>query len=223
MVETSIAMPPAAASESSRRLLLMVAPLLIWQLINGALSCLLWEAGPEAWLAADVLGFVVLPVAAMVLGWRLGWITPVGLGLRWDGVRATDPLLLLTFVAIVDRLYQGWAWQLGLPAERLVADCNPFPAAPLALLLYGAITAGIIEELVYRGLFWRLCARFPCADLLYLGLGPLLFALVHWEQGLPGLLRSWMLGVLFAALYRWRAQLWPLIAAHILIDVADWW
>ena len=216
-------MPPAAASETTRGLMLLVAPLLIWQLINGALSCFLWDLGPVAWLAADVLGFVLLPLAVMGLGWRWGWITPAGLGLRWDGVRAADPLLLLIFVAVVDRLYQGWAWQLGLPSARLVADCNPFPDAPLALLLYGAITAGVIEELVYRGLFWRLCARFSRPDLLYLGLGPLLFALVHWEQGLPGLLRSWLFGLLFAALYRWRAQLWPLIAAHILIDVADWW
>ena len=218
-----VVMPTAAAAGSTRRLLLLVLPLLIWQLINGVVSCTLWAMGPTVWLGADVLGFVILPVGMLLLGWRRGWITPASLGLRWDGFRAADPLLLLAFVAIVDRLYKGWAWQLGLPSARLVADCNPFPDAPLALLLYGAISAGVIEELVYRGLFWRLCSRFSRPDLLYLGLGPLLFALVHWEQGLPGLLRSWLFGLLFAALYRWRAQLWPLILAHILIDIADWW
>lgn len=216
-------MPPAAPAETTRVLLLLMAPLLIWQLFNGAVSCQLQAMGAAYWLGADMLAFVILSPTLMLLGWRRGWITPAALGLRWNGYRALDPILLLVFVAIVDRLYQGWPWHLGLPTARLAPYCNPFPNSGIALLLYGAITAGLLEELIYRGLFWRLCARMRHADLLYLGLGPLLFALVHWEQGAPGLLRAWLFGLLYAALYRWRGQLWPLIGAHVLIDVLDWW
>lgn len=83
-----------------------------------------------------------------------------------------------------------------------------------------ALTAGIAEELVFRGLFLAL-------GIGLLGVSPLLaavfvtivFALAHVYQGMAGVLGAAVLGGILAAIALSTESLLPAIVLHVLIDV----
>ncbi len=81
-----------------------------------------------------------------------------------------------------------------------------------------AITAGIWEELLYRGfLFWFLA---PYAGLIgAAAISTFVFGIGHIYQGWRGASRATAIGLLFAVLYAFSASLWWLIWAHALVDV----
>ncbi|HEX4303322.1 MAG TPA: CPBP family intramembrane glutamic endopeptidase [Rhizomicrobium sp.] len=81
-----------------------------------------------------------------------------------------------------------------------------------------AITAGIWEELLYRGfLFWFLA---PYAGALgAAALSTVMFGLGHIYQGWRGALRATAVGLLFAVGYAVSGSLWWLIWAHALVDI----
>lgn len=104
-----------------------------------------------------------------------------------------------------------------LPASAL------FPESGFGRILvaaYFAITAGIVEEIYFRGLAFRACEMLPFSVPLYLGLSPLLFALIHWESGAANTAATYVVGILAAATYVLLRNLWPLIVAHAYTDYA---
>ena len=90
------------------------------------------------------------------------------------------------------------------------------------MVIYLAVTAGVAEEAVFRGLAWTIVSRLELGGLrgtAYVLGSSVLFAAVHWEQGVPGLVSAFAFGVLAAYLYLRLANLWPMIAAHVLTDM----
>jgi len=94
------------------------------------------------------------------------------------------------------------------------------PHSPEELRAFRAlsVTAGICEEILFRGfLIWYL---------FYLvGLGPalilssLLFGLAHSYQGASGVLRTTLVGLLFALFFFLTLSLWVPILFHAFIDI----
>lgn len=86
-------------------------------------------------------------------------------------------------------------------------------------LFYGvSVTAGIVEEFLWRGvLIWYLSQYMPiwaAAAISTIG-----FAVGHSYQGLahvPGIL---FIGTVFAGLYLLTGSIWPPIVLHILVDI----
>lgn len=82
-----------------------------------------------------------------------------------------------------------------------------------------AVTAGITEEILFRGfLIGTLALVFP----LWLAaiLAASLFVLGHAYQGLRGMLNTVPITVILTLVYLLGDSLWPVIALHILADVA---
>lgn len=88
-----------------------------------------------------------------------------------------------------------------------------------AVILYFALSAGLVEEFLFRGLLWRAAREFAHPALCFWLVSPLAFSLVHWESGLANLLAAWVFGVFAATAYLLIKNLWPLIAGHA---VTDW-
>jgi membrane protease YdiL (CAAX protease family) len=85
------------------------------------------------------------------------------------------------------------------------------------------VTAALIEELMYRGfLTTRLVTLLGSGSNAWLGAAffqAILFGLVHYYQGLPGMILTGTVGLIFALFYFWGGRnLWPLIIIHGLID-----
>ncbi|QCR32493.1 CPBP family intramembrane glutamic endopeptidase [Lysinibacillus sp. SGAir0095] len=85
---------------------------------------------------------------------------------------------------------------------------------------YVSLTAGVTEEIIYRGfLIFAFSYLFPDLSIwLVLIFTSLLFGLAHTYQGFSGVIRTTVVGVLFACLYIGIGSILPLIVLHFLID-----
>jgi len=94
------------------------------------------------------------------------------------------------------------------------------------VVLYLALTAGFVEEVIFRGLFWTAISEWQFKrfkPFIYVFSSSLVFASVHWEQGMAGMLSSFAFGIVAAMFYLRLRNLWPMITAHTLIDIYYFW
>ena len=81
-----------------------------------------------------------------------------------------------------------------------------------------SITAGIVEELVYRGfLLWYLSVHAPLWVAVLLS--SVAFGPAHSYQGISGFVRTGLAGFAFAILYVASGSIWLPIIAHAMIDI----
>lgn len=178
----------------------------VWQLflVHAVLVAALagwWAAGyagrgeaPGA-RAADQLG-----LATRAIGAELGLGVVFGIG-AWFAVLATVVLVALGVAAVGG----------GDLLPKTPPAAIPWLAGqPLALRLGLALSAGVVEELFFRGL---LQPRIGIAA------STAMFALAHLAYDQPFLLVGvTLLSVVYGLLVRWRQNLWAAITAHFLFD-----
>ncbi len=84
---------------------------------------------------------------------------------------------------------------------------------------YGlSVTAGIVEEMVYRGyLFWLFAPLMPVWAVVIASAA--VFALAHLYQGINGALQVFLVGLGFGGLYLLTGSIWIPILAHALMDI----
>jgi membrane protease YdiL (CAAX protease family) len=171
--------------------------LLQWTLV--ALTLLWWRHGGR-------------PAAALGLALPLGLQSLVGLGIA---------VLILVLLA-----YQWMAIQRldtkgfeGLAAQvEPVRELMPHTRAEYRVFQALSITAGVCEEVLYRGyLIWYLATglgRWPAV--LVAGI---VFGIAHFYQGKAGVLKTGVIGVLAGALYAGTGSLLWSMLAHAAIDL----
>ncbi len=86
---------------------------------------------------------------------------------------------------------------------------------------YGiSITAGVVEEIAYRGfLLWYLSQYVSIPIAIVLSSIP--FGLAHSYQGATGALKTGLIGLLFAVVYVISGSIWVPIVIHALLDMAQ--
>lgn len=168
------------------------------------------------WTAFTVLAAVWLylerPLAA------LGLVAPSGTGF-WLGVA-----LLIAATG-----YLAWTWRQARQLENedrpkfveSLGDLRhflPHTRREYRSIVGLSITAGIVEEIVYRGfVFWYLAQLMPLwAVVIVSSLG---FGLGHSYQGFAGMGRVTLIGIAFGVYYLLTGSIWLPIAAHIVLDV----
>jgi membrane protease YdiL (CAAX protease family) len=168
-----------------------------------------------AWFLAGHAG--ALPAGTSLAGtfWRqMGLATPrpfreAGLGfllglLTWPG------LLVALIVAL------GLLFLFG--GESLLPTQPPglivwIAALPIPVKLAVALSAGVVEEVFFRGFL---------QPRVGIGVSTLLFVLAHLSYDQPFMLIGiTLLSLFFAFLVEWRQNLWPAIAAHFLFDAVQ--
>jgi hypothetical protein len=107
--------------------------------------------------------------------------------------------------------------------RKLVPDFTALvPATPRERLVFAAlaVSAGICEEIVFRGwLLYVLHRPVGFTGITLILLAAALFGLCHTYQGVTGVIATTMAGVLLAALYVATGTLLVPIVLHSLIDV----
>lgn len=83
-----------------------------------------------------------------------------------------------------------------------------------------SITAGITEEIIYRGfLIYAFGYLYPNLSIwLVIVMASLLFGLGHIYQGLTGVLKTTIIGLVFSVIFIGIGSILPLIIVHFLID-----
>lgn len=142
-------------------------------------------------------------------------------GGRWSGVRD-----VLVDLSLAIGLWLGWmcfqmAWTrlFGSSHAASISSLLPQRFIEYALWILLSASAGICEEVIFRGYFLRQFAAFTRSVWAGLLLQAILFGVSHGYQGLDATLRITVYGALFGFVCLWRKSLRPGIAAHALTDI----
>lgn len=189
---------------------------------------------PIAYWSADFAQWLILPAICLFALARFGAVAPAAYGLR-----APSPDLpaihLLGATVLATILFAGVyfgakalaeRWLPATPATFSYDALVPSGAMRVPVVVYFAASAGFVEEVVYRGLplaALGAAARTRDAVFGYVAGTALLFASIHWEGGLTALVPAFAVGVLAAVLYLRIGNLWPLVVAHTVVNLIDFW
>lgn len=108
-------------------------------------------------------------------------------------------------------------------AREQLGDLLPFlPQDDRDLRTFFAlsVTAGVVEELLYRGFaLWALAQWMPLWAAVLLS--SVAFGLAHSYQGVGGMLRTGVMGLVFAVLFVASGSIWLPMLFHALFDVVQ--
>jgi membrane protease YdiL (CAAX protease family) len=107
---------------------------------------------------------------------------------------------------------------IGLPHAQLSASATPRNIIELMGWIAISVTAGITEELMFRGYLQRQFVALSGNLPLSLVSQALIFGAVHSSQGWGGMVSAACLGGTFGVLAYWRQNLRPGIVAHFGVD-----
>lgn len=210
-------------------LLAAMAPVVALEFANGFYGPALLRVAPTAFWLADALCFVMLPLLAVGLLWRFAGLRPADYGFRRDAgipriVAATVAAYALFWLASDPLRHMLIRWLgAGPPLFSYGALVRDAPVPHAFVVAYLALSAALTEELVFRGLAVRLAEELRAPRWAYVIASSLLFAVVHWEQGMPGVGSAFVVGVAAALIYLRVGSLWPLVLAHAAVDAAHFW
>jgi membrane protease YdiL (CAAX protease family) len=109
-----------------------------------------------------------------------------------------------------------------LPAHlQRVARILPVSLPERAGFLGVALTAGVCEEILYRGFMIFALDRALPSTWLSLAVAALFFGGAHAYQGWRGVLTTALLGGILGALYVLCGSLWPGIGLHAVVDLVN--
>jgi membrane protease YdiL (CAAX protease family) len=175
------------------------------------------------YLRTMVRGWIV--AAATIIAWRLSGRSLDALGLAWPPQGLAVFALAFSGLAILALLYAATAgfrpdeenlgrWKRQLDALRLA----PRNLGEFAVFAPVAVTAGVWEEIFYRGfLIWFFAPIGGVAGAIVIS--ALIFGAGHAYQGLPGVARTTFVGLIFGAGFALTGSLWWLIILHAAIDL----
>jgi membrane protease YdiL (CAAX protease family) len=163
---------------------------------------------------------------ALLSWWLLLDRSSSGLGLvAPGGARFQAGVVLVAVLAAV----LGYIWRAAIrmnEADRAkqtaalgdLAHLLPRTSRDFRYFVALSVTAGIVEEILYRGFaLWYLEAYLPIWAAVLVSSAA--FGAGHSYQGIAGVLRTGLAGLAFAVLYVLTGSIWLPIAAHIAVDV----
>ncbi|WP_153506009.1 CPBP family intramembrane glutamic endopeptidase [Cumulibacter manganitolerans] len=148
-------------------------------------------------------------------------VRPPDAALGW-GISAAAALAALAFAVTTAReiARSGGSGQLPAGSEAVVVM---LPRTPVERRLFAlvAVTAGVCEELVFRGYLTALVAALvPGAPVwVCLVAAAVAFGLAHLYQGAPGVVGTFLVGIALGGLYVVTGSLLAPVLVHVLIDL----
>lgn len=201
--------------------------------INGFFLDQLHQINLTVVWAYDIFQFVLLPFSLFYILFKVYDIRPHNYGISVPGttekrhsliyISIFCAALLLLFhsatyelvkLYIPDRLYEGYL--------KMVPD----GLLKIPVVIYMSLTAAVVEEITYRGIPLLLLDRYKkhrFFNSIYAYGTAIIFTSVHWENGTPDIAAAFVFGLLAAMLYLHYKNLIPLIFAHFVIDIVQFW
>jgi len=216
-----------AMTDHRDRLLLLALCGIAPFMFNGLVNAVIYQHTLLYW-CFEMLTWIVIPSSVLYLVTRTpGFhITDLGYHDTICGQRKPGLVLLacLLFAPLCYWVYSSsYNFFIELfPAGESFAYDSVVPTSGFlyfAVVIYFGLSAGLVEEFLFRGLLYRAFSGFQHSLLLFLVVSPLLFGLVHWEDGLANLASTYIVGVFMAIAYLGLRNLWPLVIGHIFTDL----
>lgn len=222
---------------------LIAGYLIVGEPVTGAVLHRRFEAGlgrdPHAriWLYQRLLvlewGLVALVAGVVLVAPSVGWQE---LGLRLPD-RTPSPVavalvvLVLAFLVLSTRAVRASARRAPDRAALVASAARSItalvPRTPLERRWFGlvAVTAGLCEELLYRGFLLAVVAAIApgVPDLALVAIGGVTFGLAHLYQGAGGVLATSVLGAILTLLYVGTGTVLVPMLLHAAIDLRILW
>jgi uncharacterized protein len=137
-------------------------------------------------------------------------------GGRWRSPKdvAVDVGLALGLWAVWMIVEKGWDRWLGPSRAASIQTFLPRQWYEILLWVGVSVSAGICEEVVFRGYFQRQFEVFVRSKWIALFLQAVLFGVAHGYQGLEACVKIAVFGALYGLLALWRGSLRPGMMAH---------
>jgi len=175
-------------------------------------------------------------LVAILMDWALLYYCWVGVHRRGGNLRTlsgghwtswksltTDLGIAVPFWVLWEGAAYGVHWLLGPSSAKTVDSLLPQSLAEILIWIATSITAGVCEEMAFRGYLQRQLQAFTgSVELAALGQG-LVFGLFHSYQGWKNVIVICVLGVLYGALAAWRRNLRANIIVHSWADIWSGW
>jgi membrane protease YdiL (CAAX protease family) len=174
---------------------------------------------------------VARQVASFVFGLAPAWLVVYlvrrsGEGIEAIGLDVGDPrrdgLLGLGLFVVV--ALGGLAIYLGsvaLGVNRFVVPVPPLGHWwTVPVLILNALEAGLLEEVIVAAYLITRLRRLVLSPAAAVAVSALLRGSYHLYQGWGGFLGNLAMGVLFGIVFAKTRRAWPLVIAHVLLDVA---
>ncbi|HYB61388.1 MAG TPA: CPBP family intramembrane glutamic endopeptidase [Methylomirabilota bacterium] len=146
-------------------------------------------------------------------------------GGRWTSWRsvAMDVGIALPFWVLWEGAAYGVHWLLGPSSAKTVASLLPQSLLEILIWIGASITAGVCEELAFRGYVQRQFQALTGSVVMAVLAQGVVFGLFHSYQGWKNVIVICVLGVLFGALAAWRRNLRANIIVHAWSDIWEGW
>jgi uncharacterized protein len=175
---------------------------------------------------------VPLYLSLMALEWGLvatvrGAVHDKGLRLRdvvggrwtsWKDV-ALDVALCIPFLFVWQSTARLMHRLMGPDPAKSINSLLPQTAVEIVLWIALSLSAGICEEIVFRGYFQKQFAAYTHSIALGVVLQGIVFGLGHAYQGVKQVVIIIVLGILYGGFAAWRRSLRPTMIAHAWTDI----
>ncbi len=173
---------------------------------------ILWSAAIAAWTVLRSSVFFTWPAVPETIQQK------TGASFAW-GFAVAFAVRSLLQVILVRR--SATAREKILRAFKRLAFILPVTQEERAWFALVSITAGICEEVLYRGFLIRYLSEEPWHIGLWIALAvaSISFGLAHGYQGLSGIIGTGVLGAVMAVIFLATGSLWLPMALHAIIDL----
>jgi membrane protease YdiL (CAAX protease family) len=166
-----------------------------------------------------------------VIYWRsvARHLTPADLGLVVSGIWQTFSIAFVFTALLCLNQWAGLRKIALIPADQrgflfqFTQKIMPQTTVETLIFVALALTAGLSEEFIYRGFVFALFSRVfgvsTFGILLATAISSIWFASAHFYQGRRGVVTTFVVGVLFAAVRIWTGNLVPAIIGHAGVDL----
>ena len=165
---------------------------------------------------------LVLGFSSLALGSRLVGMEAMGLRIEpgrvaytivWTAGTLALGMTTLWFFLVL-RKRGGWG------ESRLVRELMPVTRREKGLYAGLSFCAGFGEELAYRGYAIPAAIVAGVSPPAALAVTSVAFAVLHSYQGVLGVVRTGVIGVIMGVVFLHTGSVWPPMVAHVLIDLA---
>ncbi|MCX8124447.1 MAG: CPBP family intramembrane metalloprotease [Spirochaetes bacterium] len=206
------------------RLIVLASPLLL----NDLYLPLVPKDATTLNLVLDVIVYIGWQSTLLYVAYCAGWFSFKSLGINvkqlrqwlWGIVLFVVVFILYTLITIsfifAKKMYGleiESFWYFPLPDWK--------PVYIFLYVIYLSITAGIYEEIIYRGIVIHQLKTITSNTWVLVCTSTLLFIAIHWSMGPGTWLEAGLWGALWAYLFIKTNSLLPIMIAHFLYDVVS--
>ena len=128
--------------------------------------------------------------------------------------------ILLCIVLLISIHFYIEPWFFNWFPEQLFYGYS-FPETKIlntVTIIYASLTAGVLEEIIFRGLLIFLLFKYIKSVPAVVILSSFIFSLIHWSQGVGQVLTTFVWAIVPAIWYIKSKQIWGLIVCHFIYN-----